>query len=201
MYMKKFRIVIAASLVGACVLAGCGSQAASNTNSGTTASTTATESTTKAAEVSSTEAAKKAEVSSTAAAKDNQTSAAENNNKTTTTTAANTATGSMISSDSLVTDGGLKCPYCGLVYDGSIGNAGYYTHFAACASANGDGDTLSECSYCGELFSTKYEDPSAKGKTMYENHMEFEEWAHRDYVMCQKCGEYYKNGTEHVCSK
>ena len=187
MYLKKFRMVIVASLVGACVLAGCGSQTASNTNTGTTA---ATENTTKAAGVSS-----------TAAAKDNQTSAAESNNKTTANTSANAVTSTMISSDSLVTDGGLKCPYCGLVYDGSVGNDGYYTHFAACAKANGDGDTLSECPSCGELYSTKYEDPSAKGKTMYESHMEFEEWANRDYVMCQKWGEYYKNGTEHVCSK
>ncbi len=201
MYLKKFRIVIAASLVGACVLAGCGSQAASNSNSGATASTTATESTTKATEAGSTEAAKKAEAGSTAAAKDNQTAAAESSNKTTTNTSANTSTGSMISSDSLVSDGNLKCPYCGLVYDGSAGNDGYYTHFAACAKANGDADTLSECSYCGGLYSTKYEDPAAKGKTMYDSHMEAEEWAHRDYVMCQKCGEYYKNGTEHVCSK
>lgn len=154
MYMKKFRLIIAMSLVGMSLLIGCQSSTASTTDATTAGATDST------------------------------------------TTAANTAS----ADNTVVTDEGLICPYCGLLYTGT-GNDNYYSHVAACAEANGDRDSLAECSYCGKLFSTKYIDPAGNGDTMYNTHISFEEWAHREYVMCQLCGEYYKNGTEHVCKQ
>lgn len=93
---------------------------------------------------------------------------------------------------------GKQCPYCGLVYDGDNVEA-YNAHVAACAQAEGGKSTLAVCPYCGESFSTVIDDPQNPGVSLYDSHITQEEWEHREYVMCQLCGEYYKNGTEHTC--
>ena len=104
----------------------------------------------------------------------------------------------VVTADAQESVNGKQCPYCGLVYEGDNVEA-YNAHVAACAQAEGGKSTLAVCPYCGESFSTVIDDPQNPGVSLYDSHMTQEEWEHREYVMCQLCGEYYKNGTEHTC--
>ncbi len=93
---------------------------------------------------------------------------------------------------------GKQCPYCKLTYKGDNVEA-YNAHIAACAEADEAKTSSSVCPYCGGTYSLVDHDPGDPDKSMYASHLAQEEWAHREYVMCQFCGEYYKNGTEHTC--
>ena len=129
-----------------------------------------------------------------------ETTTADTSSQSTTDSTQTAATDATTAQSATDADGELICPYCGLVYSGTDMSA-YYSHIAACAEAEGARSSLATCPYCGEEFSTVIDDPASPGESMYDSHLAREEWANREYVMCQRCGEYYKNGTTHVCGQ
>ena len=226
--MKRIKGILLIALAGMALMTGCKGASIKTTETETETETTTEKKTEKTTEKDKTTATKTdAKVglgTVTTAGTQATTEAASSGSSTQSNTTSGTATDnttytqntvettqadttSQTTTDSAQTaqsatdaEGDLICPYCGLVYSGSD-MTNYYSHIAACAEAEGAKSSLATCPYCGEEFSTVIDDPASPGESMYDSHLAFEEWANREYVMCQLCGEYYKNGTTHVCGQ
>jgi uncharacterized Zn-finger protein/predicted small lipoprotein YifL len=184
-----FLVLLLAVCMG---ISGCGKKG--NTSADTSAKSTAGKSTDKSSDKDADKSEKKtADKSAEASSEKSSEKSSAKSGKS-----AGTESSGKSDSTSATTASGYTCPYCNLVYEGSDMSA-YNDHVVADAKSHGDTGSIATCPYCGQEYSTLAEDPGSSGESLYESHVAQEEWANREYVMCQKCGEYYKNGTEHHC--
>ena len=91
-------------------------------------------------------------------------------------------------------DTGKECLFCGLCYSGSEEQE-FINHVVACAENAFTNESVKTWPYCG----LEYTGDDVTGFT--EHIAACASGGEEEVTMCQKCGEYYQVGTEHVCPK